>query len=85
MGFKDKLRDTAQRGMDAAQKGVGEARERASELQLKRKFNGLAEELGTLVFRQREGELGLEPEIERVTAEMREVVAQLDAAEADAS
>lgn len=79
MGFMDKVRDTAQKGVDAAQKGMGEARERASELALKRRFNGLAEELGTLCFRQREGEVGLEPEIERVTAEMREVVAQLDA------
>lgn len=79
MGFMDKLRDTAQKGMDAAQKGVGEAREKASELTLKRKFNGLAEELGTLVFRREEGEAGLDLEIARVTGEMRDVVRQLDA------
>lgn len=82
MGFMDKLKDTAQKGMDAAQKGMGEAKEKASELTLKRKFNGLAEELGTLVFRQREGDAGLDAEIDRVIGEMREVVAQLDADEA---
>ena len=81
MGFMDKLKDTAQKGIDVAQKGVGEARDKASELTLKRRFNGLAEELGTLVFRQREGEAGLDAEIDRVTGEMREVVAQLDAGE----
>jgi hypothetical protein len=82
MGFVDKLKDTAQKGMDAAQKGMGEAKEKASELSLKRKFNGLAEELGTLVFRQREGELGLQDDIDRVIRDMREVVAQLDADDA---
>jgi hypothetical protein len=79
MGFMDKLKDTAQKGMDVAQKGVGDAREKASEITLKRKFNGLAEELGTLVFRRQEGEAGLDAEVDRVMAEMREVVRQLDA------
>jgi hypothetical protein len=79
----DKVKETAQKGMDAAQKGMGEAKEKASELSLKRKFNGLAEELGTLVFRQREGETGLEPEIDRVVGEMREVAAQFEDGEED--
>lgn len=83
MGLMDKLKDTAQKGMDVAQKGMDDAKEKASELTLKRKFNGLAEELGTLVFRQREGETGLEPEIDRVIGEMRGVGAQLDAVDTE--
>ena len=83
MGLMDKLKDTAQKGMDVAQKGMDDAKEKASELSLKRKFNGLAEELGTLIFRQREGENGLEPEIDRVMGEMREVAAQLEAEDSE--
>ena len=79
MGFMDKIRDTAQKGVDAAQKGAADAREKASEMSLKRKFNASAEQLGLLVFRQREGEAGLEADIERLVSEMRGIGAELDA------
>lgn len=84
MGFMDKLKDTAQRGMDVAQKAVDEGRERASEITLKRKFNAQAEELGVLVFRQREGgESGLDADIERVIGEMNAIAKELDALDDD--
>jgi DNA anti-recombination protein RmuC len=79
MGFTDKLKETAQKSKDAAQKGLGDAREKASEMTLKRRFNGLAEELGTLEFRRRRGESALEAEIERVVGEMGDIASQLDA------
>lgn len=83
MGFMDKLKDTAQKGVDAAQKAVDEGREKASELTLKRKFNSSAQELGVLVLRQREGETGLDADIERVMGEMRETAKELDALDDD--
>lgn len=83
MGFMDKIRDTAQKGVDVAQKGASEAREKASEMSLKRKFNASAEQLGLLVFRQRDGEAGLEADIDRVVSEMRGIGAELDALDED--
>lgn len=77
MGFLDKVKDTAQKGMDAAQKGAAEAREKANEVALKRKLNSAAEDLGHLIFRQREGEEGLHEEIERAVEEMRRISAEL--------
>lgn len=79
MGFMDKVRETAQKGVDAAQKGAAEAREKASEMSLKRRFNASAEQLGLLVYRQREGEAGLEADIDRLVSEMRGIAAELDA------
>lgn len=78
MGFMDKLKDTAQKGMDAAQKGVGDAKDKASEYSAKRRFNSLAEGLGLLVFRQRSGESGLEQEIDELVDQMKELAEQLD-------
>ncbi|MEQ8834214.1 MAG: hypothetical protein RIB67_07185 [Miltoncostaeaceae bacterium] len=83
MGFTDKLKDTVQKGKDAAQKAVDEGREKASELSMKRKFNSSAEELGILIFRHREGETGLDADIERVLGEMRETAKELDALDPD--
>ena len=78
MGFMDKLRDTAQKGVDAAQKGASEAREKASEMSLKRKFNQSAEQLGLLVFRQREGEAALDHHIDPASSERRGIRAAPD-------
>ena len=78
MGFLDKVKDTAQKGMDAAQKGASEARDKANEMTLKRKLNSAAEELGHLVYRQRQGEAGLEHDIDRALSEMRGIAAEID-------
>lgn len=79
MGLVDKAKDAAKRAQEAAQKGAGEARDKAQELSLKRRLNGLAEDLGHIVFRQREGETGLDAEVDRLVSEMRGVRAEIEA------
>jgi hypothetical protein len=79
MGLVDKARDAAKRATEAAQKGAGEARDKAQELSLKRRLNALAEDLGHIVFRQREGETGLDAEVDRLVSEMRGVRAEIEA------
>ena len=71
MGLLDRAKDTARRATEAAQRGADQAREKGQELALKRRHNALAEDLGHIVFRQREGEGGLDAEVERLVGEMR--------------
>lgn len=78
MGLVDKAREAAKRATEAAQKGASEAKDKAQELTLKRRLNALAEELGHVVFRQREGEAGLDAEVDRLVAEMRGVRAEIE-------
>lgn len=71
MGFVDKAKDAAKKASDAAQKGAAEAKDKAHDFNLKRQVNTLAEELGYLVVRQRDGEAGLDGEIDRLVSEIR--------------
>ncbi len=79
MGFTDDVRDYAKRAGDAAKKGVDAARDKGRELTLKRRQNSLAADLGHIVFRQREGESGLDAEVNRLVSEMRGVRAEAEA------
>lgn len=81
MGLVDKARDAAKRASEAAQKGAGEARDKAQELSLRRRMNAFAEELGYVVVRQREGETGLDAEVDRLVSEIRAVRAEIEALE----
>lgn len=81
MGLVDKARDAARRAADAAQKGAGEARDKAQELSLKRRLNALAEDLGHVVVRQRDGESGLDAEVDRLVSEIRAARAEIEALE----
>jgi hypothetical protein len=83
MGFVDEVKDAAKRAADAAKKGAGEARDKAQELTLKRRENALAEDLGHLVVRQRDGESGLDAEIDRLVSEIKAVQAEMDALDED--
>lgn len=79
MGWMDRAREAAQRASDAAQRGAEQARDKGQELGLRRRRNALAQELGEIVFRQREGEIGLDAEVERLVSEMRGVNAEIEA------
>jgi len=81
MGLVDKARDAAKRASDAAQKGASEARDKAQEMTLKRRMNALAEDLGHVVVRQRDGEVGLDAEVDRLVSEVRAARAELEALE----
>jgi|LNFM01.1.fsa_nt_gb hypothetical protein len=81
MGLVDKAKETAKKAADAAQKGAGEARDKAQELGLRRKMNALAEDLGHVVVRQRDGEAGLDAEVDRLVSEIRAARAEIEALE----
>lgn len=81
MGLVDKAREAAKRATDAAQKSASEARDKAQEMGLRRRMNGLAEELGYVVVRQRDGESGLDAEVERLVSEVRAARAEIEALE----
>jgi hypothetical protein len=50
---------------------------------LKRRQNALAQDLGFLVVRQRDGESGLDAEIDRMVGEVKAVQAEIDALDED--
>jgi hypothetical protein len=81
MGVVDTARDAARRAADAALRGAGEARDRATGMGLRRRLNGQAEELGHVVVRQRDGEAGLDAEIDRLVSEIRATRAEIAALE----
>lgn len=81
MGLVDEARDAAKRVADAAQKGAAKARDKAQELGLKRRMNALAEDLGHVVARQRDGEPGLDAEVDRLVSEIRAARAEIEALE----
>jgi hypothetical protein len=78
LGLADEVREFTKRAGDTAKKGAATARAKTRELTLKRRQNALAGDLGHIVFRQREGETGLDAEIDRLVAEMRGVQAEID-------
>ncbi len=77
----DRAKGAAGKAGEAAKRGVDQAKDKSQEVTLKRKFNSLAQELGQIVFRQREGEGGLDAEVDRLVAEMRGVRADVEALE----
>lgn len=79
MGLVDKAGDAAKKAADAVHRGANAARDKAQGLTLKRKMNALAEELGHVVVRQRDGEAGLDAEVDRLVSEVRAARAEIDA------
>lgn len=76
MAFVDDVRGYAKHAGDSVKRGAGRARDKTQALTLKRRESALAADLGQLVFRQREGETGLDAEIDRLVSEMRGVRAE---------
>ena len=80
-GWLDKAKDAASKASEAARKGAEQAKDTSQRMMLKRKLDGAAAELGHVVFRQREGEGGLDAEIDRLVGEMRGLRAEMEALE----
>lgn len=78
MSLADSAKDATKKLQDSASRAVAAAREKGQAMSLRRREDGLAEELGYIVFRQREGEAGLDAEIDRLVGEMRAVRAELE-------
>lgn len=83
MGLMDRAKEAAKVAADAAQKGLDEAKDAGQSYQLKRRLSALTEQVGDAVFRQREGEAGLEGEIDRLVEEMRAVKTEIAALATD--
>ncbi len=81
MGLMDKAKEAAKAAADVAQRGLDEAKDAGQKVTLKRRYSSLAEELGETVFRQREGEAGLDAEVDRLVGEMRAVRGEMEALE----
>lgn len=79
MGLMDKAGAAAKKVADVAQEGLSEAKDKGQTMVLRRKINGYAEELGYLVMRQKDGEAGLETEIDRLVGEIRAGEAEIRA------
>ena len=74
----DKAKDAATKAGDAAKKGVDATKDKSQQVMLKRKLDGVAQELGQVVDRQRSGEGGLDAEIDRLVGEMRGLRAEME-------
>lgn len=75
MGFLDKLKEAAQEGVEVAKKGAAAAKDKMEDVQLRRKADDAAKQLGYLVVN---GEASGE-EASRLTAEIKDLEAQLAA------
>jgi hypothetical protein len=83
VGYTDEVRDYAKRAGDAAKDGAAAVQSKAKEYTLKRRKKALAGDLGEIVFRQREGETGLDAEVDRLVSEVRGVQAEIEALHGD--
>lgn len=79
MGVLDTTKDTAKKVAEMAQDGLSEAKDRWQEMVLKRRVNGISEEIGHVVLRQRAGEEGFDPAVERLVADARAIEAEITA------
>ena len=79
MGLLDKAKEIAGQGADAAKKAAEAAKEKAGDLQAKRRADDLAQQLGYLIVRERtEGhDVGAEPQrlIDEIVALQQEIAA----------
>jgi phage shock protein A len=81
MGIVDKAKDAAKVAKDAAQKGIDQTKDAGQLFQLRRTLSNQAEDLGHVVYRQHEGEAGLDSEVTRLVDEIRATKAEIDALE----
>ncbi len=74
MGLMDKVKETAQKGADAAKGAVSAGQDKLDDMKTEKKIKELKEELGGLVYDQRTGTPAddLEAEITRIVGEITE-------------
>ena len=79
MGLSDKAVDAAKKVADVAQAGVAGAKGKLHTVSLNKKIKGLSGQIGVLVVRQKNGEAGLDAEIDRLIGEVRAADAEIKA------
>ena len=77
MGFMDKVKATAEKAAEKAQQGVAQGQQKLSEVQERKRVDGLLRDLGAAVFLDRagRGSAAITSDIERLLAELREAEA----------
>jgi hypothetical protein len=87
MSLLDKMKETAQKGVDKTKEAVSTGQEKLEERKLEKKISELKEELGGLVYAQKTGlpaeNAEADAEIARVIGEIKEVEAEIAKAEAE--
>ena len=78
MGLLDKAKEIAGQGAEAAKKAADAAKEKAGDLQAKRRADDLAEQLGYLIVRERTEKADVTAEKQRLVDEI--VALQLEIA-----
>ena len=81
MGLLDKAKEIAGQGAEAAKKAAEAAKEKAGDLQAKRRADDLAEQLGYLIVRERTEGADVAAESQRLVDEI--VVLQKEIAESN--
>jgi hypothetical protein len=89
MGFLDKVKDAAGKGLDQAKHATAVGKEKIEDVRLQKKINDLCQEIGALVVAQRRNEAPADAaaQIDAKVAEIAEVEKQMEAndiADADA-
>ena len=78
MGLMDKVKETAQKGADAAKGAVSAGQEKIDDLKIDKKIKELKESLGGLVYAQNSGN-----PVDDYDAEVTRLVGEIQAAEAE--
>jgi hypothetical protein len=79
MGLMDKVKETAQKGADAAKGAVSAGQEKLDDLKLEKRVKELKEELGDVVYAQKTGKpaADVDVEIARLVAAISEAEKEL--------
>jgi hypothetical protein len=74
MGLMDKVKETAQKGADAAKGAVSAGQDKLDDMKTEKRIKELKEELGGLVYDQRTGKpaADLDAQLTRIVAEITE-------------
>jgi len=83
MSLLDKMKETAQKGVDATKGAVSAGQDKLEERKTEKKISDLKEELGGIVYGQRSGTPpeNAEAEITRIVGEIKDAEAELAKAE----
>ena len=79
MGLMDKVKETAQKGADAAKGAVNAGQEKLDDMKLEKKVKELKEQLGGVVYAQKTGNPAddADSEITRLVAEIKDAEQEL--------
>ena len=79
MGLMDKVKETAQKGVDATKGAVNAGQEKLDDMKTEKKVKDLKEELGGLVYAQRSGTTpdDFDAEVVRIVEEIKSAEAAL--------